>query len=84
MATTSASIDAKRGTEKGPVLGVDYAGEFPTYTAGPSSPTKPQHAILDAFATVDDSTTLDQLLQRLEHRDNGAAAGYVPSVPLSQ
>src|SRR5205807_9875554 len=30
-----------------------------------SSPTKPQHD-LDAFATVDDSTTLAELLQRLE------------------
>ena len=44
-ATTSASIAARREPAKGPVLGVDYAVEFPTYTAGPSSPTKPQRAI---------------------------------------
>src|SRR5215471_793580 len=80
-ATTSASIDAKRGTQKGPVLGVDYAGEFPTYTAGPSSPTKPQHAIstLSPLSTTPPLST--NCCSGLNNRDNGAADGYAPSVP---
>jgi len=48
------------------VLGVDYAGEFPTSTAGAQLSHKAAARYLDAFAAVDDSTTLDQLLQRLE------------------
>jgi hypothetical protein len=36
---------------------------------------------LDAFATVDDTTTLDQLLSDWNNHGNGAAVGCVPSVP---
>ena len=36
---------------------------------------------LDAFAAVDGSTTLDNCCSGCNNRDNGAAAGYAPSVP---
>jgi hypothetical protein len=44
-ATTSASIDAKKATEKAPWPGDDYAAEFSISSVGPKSLTKPQHAI---------------------------------------
>ena len=47
------------------MLGVDYAGEFPTYTAGPSSPTKPPNAI-STLSPLSTTPPVDQLLQRLE------------------
>ena len=80
---TSASTGAKRGTEKGPVLGVDYAGKFPTSTAGLSCPTKPQHAIstLSSLSTTPSPWT--NCCNGLNNRDDGAAAGYAPSVPLA-
>jgi len=63
---TSASTDARRETPKDLALGVDCAGALPTYTRRTQLSHKAAARYLDAFATVDDTTTLDQLLQRLE------------------
>jgi hypothetical protein len=78
--TTSAFIDARRGTAKGLAPGVDCAGALPTYTAEPSSPTKPQHGIwtLSLRSTTPPPST--NCSSGWNNHGNGAAVGYAPSV----
>jgi hypothetical protein len=78
---TDNSCDARRGTAKGLVPGVDCAGALPTYTAEPSSPTKPQHGIwtLSLRSTTPPPST--NCSSGWNNHGNGAAVGCVPTVP---